>query len=980
MDARLWYDWAMLHALLVLAQLVGADPNLLTNPGFESGIAGWGFWANAADTGSATVDTFYAHSGTHELGIVHKGTQDWAESRAKQATATGEVWSWSAWIRVGALSGSAMLSFVTRDSAGNVQDWSASEIPVPVSNSTWAKVETRIVVGHGTSSIQPRIIGYGPGQLGIDDADFHRESQGSGLTQPLRLRNDSLIVLFDPLDLSTTLVDSASRDTVRFGSLTDFLLDSARITGDTLHAFVRAVQRGWPARLDLVLRGGALQLSLAADSASQMDQSFVFPGIAETRPGQFLAMPRGTGLGIPVEATGLQNWELCHAYFWDWQVSLALAGATDGKTGFVISVDQPWDASLDLETGPSGILRPRVRQSPSKHVWGHTRSVVVAPIRSGGWREMALRHRLRLDELGRVRDWPTKMAANPLVDRLRGASDVWIEGSGWSNLHWTFFDSLRRCGADRGVVHWRAVGKEIDSLNAHGWLTSVYEDYADAFPPGTSGYQSLEYPDGAQVDEQGTPVKGWLSHLSDGTDLQALEVCASRHPSMAKTLVGADQATYRRNARFIDVELAMGLAECWSTVHPETRGEDAANRVRTLSTVKDSFRLVTGSEQTRDFAAGHVDWGEGPMTIVSVADAGYDWNTPEAPEAKMDSISMSARYRVPLLPLVLHDAMAPTWYTGDGQSKVLARWDAKDAWNALYATIPLIQPKGRAMWDSLATRYLRSMVLLGSLNDRTGFSPMTEFVNLSADRAVQRTTFQSGWTVTANLANQVGDAGGTTLPPYGFLATNGSESVSRTVIAGGVRSRVRLSDRWYLDPEGSRVRVDGVVTDGPVFLRRESDTTLLLALVGNQTSIELEPGILPWPSTSLRAATQTTGLAVALASNDSGSLVLTKLGNEKFYRLYGKFGALSSVSAKASFRPGLRISPRGQNLSCRWIQSRPGPAQLDLFSASGRHLAALSVGGASGANLANLPAPGSPSWLRVTTPDGQETVAIPPVR
>lgn len=972
----------MLAILASVFLLASADANVLTNPGFESGTTGWSaFWARSLDSGSSALSSAVFHAGTRSLEVHHRGSRDWSVARSATTPATvGEVWSWSAWVRVDSLLVDAFLGFVTRDSSGNVQDWNAGATHVPVSDTGWVHVDARLGVPRGAATLQPRLIGDGVAHLWFDDGDFHRESTAPKGLDSVVLRDDSLRVVLDPVDLSILLVDSLSGTPRRLAGLPGFHFDSARASGDSALISIHSVAAGWPATLKLTLRGGALELAMAADSASPMDGDLEFPGSIATEPGQRLAMPRGTGLGVPVEYQGEGEWALRYAYLWEWQVSLALTGATDGVTGFVVSVDQPWDARLAFEHGADPtLLQPRIFQAPSKGVWGHDRSALVAPLRTGGWAEMALRHRRRLEQLGRVRDWNAKIAANPDVDRLRGASDFWVEGSGWSKIQWTFFDSLRQMGAEKAVIHWGPVARQIDSLNAHGWLSSVYECYADAYPPGTPGFQSLEYPDGAIVQEDGTPLDGWLAHPASG-DLQALEVCSARHPSMARSLISAERTTTRRNARFIDVELAIGLQECWSSIHPVDRARDAANRVLTLSTVKDSFQLVTGSEQTRDFATGHVDWGEGPMSIATVADAGYDWNTPEAPEARMDSLSMSPSYRVPLLPLALHDVVAPTWYTGDGQSKVPERWNAKDAWNALYATMPLIQPDGRAMWDSLAARYLRSMVLLGSLHERAGFAPMTEFVTLSQDRALQRTRFANGWSVVANFAAQTRDAEGASLPPDGFVAQRFGERVERSLSRGAILDRLLLSDRLYLDPEGALARRDGVRTTGPVFVRRESDTTLLLAFVGDQAWVDLDPAALPWPSGALRASVRGSGASVALATVDSGMVRLARVGSERFYRLHGAFGAFSGAAHRSAARSRLEIHPSGTRLSCQWTQSVADRVRLEMFSGNGARLWSRTVPGRAGWNRLEIPAPPAPSWLRLSNSTESVTAAVPRAR
>jgi hypothetical protein len=368
------------------------------------------------------------------------------------------------------------------------------------------------------------------------------------------------------------------------------------------------------------------------------------------------------------------------------------------------------------------------------------------------------------------------------------------------------------------------------------------------------------------------------------------------------------------------------------------------------------------------------------MSIASVADAGYDWSTPEPPEPTMDSLSMTASIRVPLLPLATHDAFAPTWYTGDGQSKVPLRWDDKDAWNALYATMPLIMPVGRRMMDSLRVRYLRSANLLGDLHSRCGFEAMTDFAVISADRLVQRTTFANGWTVSANFDAISRTEAGFALPSKGFVATGNGERIERTVLDGAVRSRARMSDRWFLDPEGSLATLDGVRTDGATYLRKDSDTSLLLSLVGDQDHVDILPGSLPWPSATLRANLWGTSTPVSLVDAGSGWSRLSKTGTNRFYRISGTFGGFTGLKSVNRTKSGLHVVRAGSGWECRWTQDAAGPVHVVMFQANGRSRWSRDIVASIGANSLSLPNSGGPAWIRLRGTPGTEIAKVPMVR
>ncbi|MBK8803145.1 MAG: hypothetical protein IPN71_14030 [Fibrobacteres bacterium] len=965
----------ILPSLLSLCAAATIDSNVVANPGFESDTLGWSsLWARSPDSAQAAMVQSGCHGGSKCREVRHLGSQDWTLfPSVRQPVGAGELWQWSAWAKVGLLQGDASISVVTRDSSGNVQAWSAFSVEVAGSDTLWQKVVARFVVPIGVATIQPRIVGNGVARVAFDDVDLRLVEPAVRIARLPVLANDSLRVSVDPLDLSIWMRDSLTGDTVRFGAVAGLRVDSVAWRGDTVGIRCRELSTDDTLVVSAWLRGGSLRISLQADSAHRMSSEFAFPGTPAVRSGQFMVSPRGTGIVWPVDAP-TSPWSQTSSNFSHWQVSQAIAGATDGRTGFVVSLDQPWGWSQSAQRGNDGLLHPRTFIEPAKGVWARQRSLVVAPLRGGGFAEMARRHRQRQIELGRFRTWTEKAAVNPKIERLRGAVDFWVQGD-WGRIRSSTFDTLRALGMERALVSLSGSDSVLfDSLDAKGWLTTVYENYADAYPNQVEPRDAL-YPDGIIRLADGSMMKGWLATNPDGSPSQAWEICSATHPKLARDALELERKKVRRNARFVDVELAIGLQECFSPHHPVDRGQDAAFRDAALAVVHDTFRLVTGSEQARDFAFSHVDWGEGPMSIASVDNAGYDWSTPEPPEPLMDSLSMDPAIRVPLLPLASHDGFAPTWYTGDGQSKVPQRWDDKDAWNALYATMPLIMPKGRRMWDSLRIRYLRSINLLSAIHSRMGFSKMTDFQILSSDRKVQRTRFETGWAVDANFDRVDRTEGSQSLPPKGFLATDGRERIGRIREDGRIVSLVRLSDRWFVDPDGGDIEIDGVSTSGPVLLRREGDSVLHVGMLGDQSEIVLNPASLPWPSVLTSARNDFDGSPVAMEMDSAGRIVLSRAKGGAFLRLAGCISALRVQMAPAG--PRGRLFARGGRWVLQWNALAHAKIRWSHFDARGRTRDRWEGSVEPGSRQWPIPSGQGPGWVLVECDGRQETFTIP---
>lgn len=966
---------------LVLALGRAATPHAAAtfSTDLEHGDSGWAFFARAKDSATGAIGSGNCHSGSHCFSFDQKGGQDWAYFSGAFVLPVnpGETWTWSVWARTDTIPGSAGPTIAGFDASGKTISWSLAGAAFSKRASGWARYEAKLVIPTGCAKIMPRITGWGPGRGTFDDLELTRTKSAPGLSG-FGIVNDSLRVVVDPLSLAMTLHDSIAGDSVVIDPVSTFSADSVSVHGtDSAVVHCQYVPGPWPIDVGLKLRGGALGITLHADSSRPFSENLLFPGKVRTHKGQRLAMPRGTGITLPVDHP-TYSWSHHFANFWEWQVSMGLAGATDGKTGFVISYDQPSDAGVSWRL-KDGVRQPESFQAPSKSIWMHDRSLLVAPLRGGGWKELSARHQARQRELGRVRSWTEKIRANPNVAKLRGAVDFWPTGA-WPKLDYRFFDTLRLYGVDKALIHWgTTLGAQIDSLNARGFLTSVYTQVSGALPGG-SGELDKEFPAAIALDSSGRKISGFQGLDAKGNVLYTMSrISLKRQLEIVKTTVPTDLVARPRNARFIDVTLAENLHDDYNPTYGSSRWENMLVRSAMFAVLKDGNHLVTGSEQTRDFAHAVVDYGEGPMSISNNKDAGQDWTTPEPVEPLADSLGFDPYRRVPLLLLSNHDGFAPTWYSGDGQSKVPARWDAKDAWNILYGTMALIAPKGRAMWDSLQGRYLRSILLVGAAHDRYGFEPMTDFQPWSDDWKLQKTTFGNGWTTIANLDTVPRTLAADTLAGNGFLASRDKERIGRILSGGAALDFMRLSDRWFVDPEGVRIDWDGIRTEGGVSMVRLDDTTIQLAFTGAQGSIDLQPASLPWPATSVRVSSKDGSPETAVTLSD-GWLRIDRRSCP-FFTLHGAFGEFrTGPGAKRMASAPLRILVGRGGLELRWSQTEAMEYRLELLRWNGSRIGIHSGRGQSGENALWIPSAPGTLVARLKVGAEIQTMTIPLVR
>lgn len=176
------------------------------------------------------------------------------------------------------------------------------------------------------------------------------------------------------------------------------------------------------------------------------------------------------------------------------------------------------------------------------------------------------------------------------------------------------------------------------------------------------------------------------------------------------------------------------------------------------------FGLVTGSETGHEAAVPHLVFFEGMMSLgpYRVDDAGTDPPKPydRLPD-KVLTYQLGLKYRIPLWQLVYGDCTVSTWYWGDFSNKNDATWDLRDRWNMLYGTPPMYFTDAAAFGASRA-RFAKSYQDTQKVLTQAAMRRMTRFEDLTADRSVQRTTWDNGLRVTVNFGER----------PFGDLGPN----------------------------------------------------------------------------------------------------------------------------------------------------------------------------------------------------------------
>ncbi len=924
--------------LLILTFNTAIGQNLITNGGFESGTSNWSSWWSRDDKGNATVVSSPVNTGTKALQVVYPGSADWSYAVNKQfLVKTGDLIELSAWINASSDFSDAQLSVELIDSLGIVTNWVYGTCAFANTKGQYKQFTTGFVIPAKVKKIVPRLIGNGPCSFTVDDVSMTLLSNLAGSNKTYTLENSNLktVIYYPSMKIST--LNKVNEKTYTTEPLYEYSVASidSSVPGKLIlntHHLTENIDLTF----EFSLSENTLDIKLKGDSSALLKDNLHFPGAIPGIGTDYLVIPRGTGVIWPVNKNYLSG----SFAFYDWKSTMSFIGVTDLKSGYMIVSNDPWDTSVNLsKDNLSALINPAMTHLSTKGIWGYNRTLHYIFV-NDGYLEMCQWYKKFVEAKGYRKTLTQKAIENPNMNRLKGAVDFWVINM---NFVQKDADNLIKCGMDRALFSlsgWEnSLSKLIDSLNIKGFLTSKYDIFTDVFPanilPSAVGYRREGYPEDVIVKKDSNLQEGWLAYIN-GAPLQGYYTCSQTHSSWAIKEITTDLATNRYNNRFIDVEMASGLKECYSTVHPVSRKMDALSRIAALNTVKNKFSLVTGVEEARDFAFPVSDYGEGTMSIFPQVNSGYDWSNPiDTIGAYYGQNNLNPATRVPLHGLVYHDVHIPTWYTGDGVSKVPFSWDDKDLFNILYASMPLFMPPNRTYWNTNFEKFLTSYHLISSITRNIAFEEMTKHTFLSTDRMIQQTEFSGGWKVTVNFDKVSHTVESRQLGSKGFYASDDNQQeVFRINENNSDLAVASIENRLFINPYGIEKTYKGVKTTSAIFLQNDAKG-LHLAFIGTQKLIQFKPSEMTWKLG--HAFSETTGKPIPIIELGDGWVQVNRPANESFIRFDLNEIVLSSNAIRnTEDKFGCFPNPVGDQLTITFTLKDSTKVNLSLCNMKGQ--------------------------------------------
>jgi hypothetical protein len=883
--------YLLLLAFIQFSNSLLQSQNLINNSGFEDGLNQWlGFWSRDG-VGTGSIISSPVHSGTKALKIVYSGTQDWAFSTGSQFTVSpGQIYDIACWAKTDTIiNGRAQFSVILYDSDKNVLDWAYSPLIFDAQKGDYKLYSSRFMVPAKVKYIEPKLIGWQPCSLYVDNFSLVF-SPIQSLSGDYAIENDSIKAMVHIPFLSMVLTNKTSLKSYNIESSPIMTVDSVQnVSLQSIILHGKLLNETTPHfDIALSLNNKAVKISLVGDSLITLNSGIKFPGSIFSKSNEYMIIPRGTGAIIPV----IKQFPFGVFSGYAWKSTMPFVGVTNLTDGYMVSTDDQWDASfsIDLPADQNYYTVHLINES-AKGRLGYNRTIYLNLV-DNGYIEMCRWYRHHSEALGHVKTLSQKLYENPNIDKLIGAVDFW--GITF-DITSEFLDTLKLAGMDKAI--WNLDGdwsiadfsKIIDSINSKGYLSSRYDLYTDVFPPTHPEwtlYRTEGFPNDVIIDVDGQLRKGWLAN-EQGQPFQGYYTCSQTHLNYCQNHLRIDLSKNHYNCRFVDVETASNLMECYSTVHPTTRKQDAVARNNLLNYIKNNNKLVIGSEEAYDFAFQNVDYGEGTMTMEPPANSTYSWSIPDyLPPKSYIANNINPAIRVPLHGLTYHDVHIPTWWTGDGATRVPDYWDDKNLWNILYGTMPLYLPSDRKYWNENFEKFIDGYHLISAVTRNVGYEKMTSHQFITTDWKVQKTTFANGWNIIANFDSLPYTWNGKNLAPKGFYASDdkGNE-VYKLSEHGNIIDWAFAGSRLFFNPHGTEIAKNGVRTTGSVFIKNYGEY-MLVSFIGKQHYVDLNASMLPYNISNINKVYDWfTGTPIALTDAGGGWKKLQKTNNKLFYKV-----------------------------------------------------------------------------------------------
>lgn len=308
-----------------------------------------------------------------------------------------------------------------------------------------------------------------------------------------------------------------------------------------------------------------------------------------------------------------------------------------------------------------------------------------------------------------------------------------------------------------------------------GYLIGPYDSYHSIHPQGEEKWDTAAFSDPSLYeeatveDEQG---KKYMGFKNEGRKLNPTLAM----PSVRERVEAIQSNGLGFNSWFIDCDAFGEIFNDYNKNHPTTQAQDLAARLERMAYIRDTHRMVVGSEGGNDFANDTIAFAHGIETPA------FDWMDPDmksnkespyyvgryyapnggAPEIftkqvdlkdYFEQLFISPIYSVPLYKLVYNDVVITTHQWAWPTLKVKNALVVRQLKEILYNVPPLYQIDAE-QWALHKEEIIDHTKAWSTFSKKVINLPMTDYQVISEDGLVQMTKFGQDHQVVANFSDQ----------------------------------------------------------------------------------------------------------------------------------------------------------------------------------------------------------------------------------
>ena len=336
-----------------------------------------------------------------------------------------------------------------------------------------------------------------------------------------------------------------------------------------------------------------------------------------------------------------------------------------------------------------------------------------------------------------------------------------------------------------GFRHAAAVAKAREL----GYLIGPYDSYHSIHHPNekdtweTAQFDLSLYETGAIVNADGTKNRGFKKKGYHLSPLMAQPYVEDRVNSIVA------QMPTDFNTWFIDCDAYGELFDDYSPSHPATQLDDMNARLARIAWIRDTHKVVVGSEGGAAYAAATIHFAHGmTVPVIGWGDPDMKEKTspyyigaywpPEGPAVHIKQVPLKPnylyhyydpRFRLPLYQIVFHDSVVTTNHWGSGSLKFENAIETLALLELLY-NVPPLYHLNIAEFSKHKAWIQRHYAFFSPLHRQIGGKSMTDFEWLTDNRQVQRTEFGDTVELLANFGTNPFEYEGIVIPGKSVVA------------------------------------------------------------------------------------------------------------------------------------------------------------------------------------------------------------------